>query len=59
MRSSVIRPMLFAGALLAGALAAPMAHADDWRGRGYGSGWGGPGRYYAPAARYYGPRPGR
>jgi len=49
-----MRLSLFAGALLAGALAAPAAEAD-WRGRP--GGWYGPARGYHPyAPRYHGPR---
>ncbi len=51
--TSTMRLSLFAGALLAGALAAPAAQAD-WRGRH--GGWHGPPRgYHYHAPRYYGP----
>ena len=48
--STPSRPLLFACALLAGALAAPAAQAD-WRGRG--NGWGPPARHWAPPPRVY------
>ncbi len=54
MSKTARRTLLFAGALLAGSLAAPAAQAD-WRGRG--NGWGGPPpRHWAPPRHYAPPR---
>jgi hypothetical protein len=43
-----LRPLLLAGAVLAGVVAVPAAAQADWRGRGHG--WG-------PAARHWAPPP--
>ena len=42
--TTATRGLLFAGVLMAGALASPVAEADGWRGRGRG--WGPPPRAY-------------
>jgi hypothetical protein len=53
MNTTALRPLFFAGAMLAAALAAPTAAHADWRGRGHG--WGPPARHWAPPP-YYGHR---